>query len=300
MEQEILSIRLVADDELDTSIVEKEFPTVRVERAQPRAAQRSGASTGGAGEGESCRPGELVVDDFAWRGSFDVGTFDEAVEHARPVGIVSIRGGDAAGVACEVLARYQRLVARRNDASSTPLFDRVLQVHAAAYDVTNPHVESELAHALDTWQWMLRLEPNASLAAQLAAIFHDVDRLESDPQERIEHRVLDPARLTKAGARAFAMLCEAGVPDAVAARARSIMCTVEDRASDPDAVLLDDADALSFLSLNSSRYADHFGLAQTRRKVAFTVGRLGPRARAKLALVRIRPDVERLLRESAA
>jgi hypothetical protein len=286
LEQQILSVRLVAEEELDTTVVEREFPTVRVERAEPCAAAPN--------------PGELVVDDFAWRGSFDVGGFDEAVERARPIGIVSIRGDDAAGVACEVLARYQRLVGRRNVASGTPLFDRVLQVHAAAYDLKLPEVEAELDHALDTWQWMLRLEPNAGLAAQLAAIFHDIDRLDSEPHERIEHRVLDPVRLTKGGARAYAMLCDAGVPEAVAARARKIMCTLEDRGEDPDAVLLDDADALSFLSLNSSRYADHFGLAQTRRKVAFTVGRLGPRARAKLALVRSRPDVERLLRDSAA
>ena len=35
-------------------------------------------------------------------------------------------------------------------------------------------------HALDVWQWVLRLSPSAGLAVQLAALFHDVGRLLSE------------------------------------------------------------------------------------------------------------------------
>ena len=51
--------------------------------------------------------------------------------------------------------------------------------------------------------------------------------------------------------------------------------------SEPDAVVLDDADALSFLSLMSPRYADYFGLAQTRRKVTFTLGKSTGKAKLR-------------------
>ena len=134
---ELSRLRLVADadEELETSTIEREFPTVAIERA------------------ESCEKGDLVIDDFAWRGAFDFRRFDEAIEHARPLERITVRGSDAAGVACEVMARYQRLVARRNAASSTPLFDAVLEAHAS---LLGP-VRSDLEHAIDTWQWMLRL-----------------------------------------------------------------------------------------------------------------------------------------------
>ncbi|MDF2694463.1 MAG: hypothetical protein K0S65_2846 [Labilithrix sp.] len=279
--QEIDHVRLVVDeddDEIDLTIIQREFPTVIVE-----VSDRS-------------EPGDLVIDDFAWRGAFDFRRFDEAVEQGRPVGAIAVRGTDAVGVATEVLARYQRLVARRNRVSTTPLFEAVLEAHASLFDVNLPFVRADLEHARDTWQWMLRLEPTVGLAPQLAALFHDIDRLESEPHERIEHRahrVLDDPQAKRGGERALAILRGVGVDEKDALRARDLIGGhIQD---EPDAVLLDDADSLSFLSLMSPSYADYFGLAQTRRKVSFTLGRLAEAARAKVAFFRLRPDVDRLI-----
>jgi hypothetical protein len=273
---ELSRLRLVADadEELDTARIAREFPTVTIERA------------------ETCGSGELVIDDFAWRGAFDFRRFDEAVEHARPIERITVRGSDAAGVACEVMARYQRLVARRNAASATPIFDAVLEAHATVF----APVRSDLEHALDTWQWMLRLEPEIGLAAQIAALVHDIDRLESDLHERIEHRAhraLDDAQAKRGGERALAILRGLGIEEDDAQRVRDLVGGYMQ--SEHEAAVLDDADSLSFLSLMSPRYADYFGLAQTRRKVAFTLGRLTPAAREKVALFRLRPDIDRLL-----
>jgi hypothetical protein len=66
---------------------------------------------------------------------------------------------------------------------------------------------------------------------------------------------------------------------------------------DRDVALLNDADALSFFSLNSSGYADYFGPEQTRRKIAFSWNRMRPAARAKLPGIRLRDDVRALLHE---
>jgi hypothetical protein len=280
VEPQIRQLRLVADaeEDLDTSTIQREFPTIIVERT------------------ERCQKSEdLVVDDFAWRGAFDFRRFDEVVEQTRPLQTIAVRGTDAAGVAVEVLARYQRLIMRKNRASSSPLFDAVLDAHASLYDVSQSLVRADLEHALDTWQWLLRIEPNIGLAPQVAALFHDIDRLECEPQERIEHRAhrVDDAQAKRGGERVFAILRSLGVDESDAARVRAL---VNGRAhEDADAALLEDADALSFLSLMSPRYADYFGLAQTRRKVTFTLGRLGPVAREKVALLRLRPDVDRLV-----
>ena len=61
--------------------------------------------------------------------------------------------------------------------------------------------------------------------------------------------------------------------------------------------VLNDADALSFFSLNSAGYLDYFGLEQTRRKVAYTLGRLRPAARLHLVGIRLRPVVEAAIAE---
>ncbi|HEY4572453.1 MAG TPA: DUF4202 domain-containing protein, partial [Thermoanaerobaculia bacterium] len=55
--------------------------------------------------------------------------------------------------------------------------------------------------------------------------------------------------------------------------------------------LLNDADALSFLSLNSAGYLDYFGPEATRRKVAYTLRRLRPEGRQYLDGLRLRPAV---------
>lgn len=275
--REKLEVRLVADEELDTSVLEREFPTVRVELV------------------EKAKSGDLLVDDFAWRGAFDFCRFDEAFELTRPLANIAVRGYDAVGVASEVLARYQRYVGRRNAASATPLFDAVLEAHAALHSAS---AKMDLEHSLDTWQWTLRLDEDASLAVQMAALFHDVDRLESEPHERIEHRAreraVDP---TKLGERIHAILSSLGVDAADAASVNEILARSEGPLRESEIVLLDDADALSFLSLYSCRYADHFGLAQTRRKALHTIARLTPRAKEKLAMVRLRPDVDRLVHD---
>ena len=82
-----------------------------------------------------------------------------------------------------------------------------------------------------------------------------------------------------------------------AARVRDIVASHERRGRDAEVDLLNDADALSFFSLNSPGYADYFGPEQTRKKVDYTLRRLGPRARARLARVRLRPDISEHLRE---
>jgi hypothetical protein len=278
---EIRQVRLVADanDELDSSTIQREFPTLVVVVA------------------DAVQSGDFVIDDFAWRGAFDFQRFDEELEQTRPVRAIAVRGADAAGVALELLGRYQRLVVRRNRASSTPIFDAVLEAHAKLFDASPLLVRGDIEHALDTWQWMLRLDPDIGLAPQLAALFHDIDRLESDPREKIEHRayrVLDGPQARRGGERMRAILRAVGVDEPDVLRASNLVDGCVPGAA--DAAILDDAEALSFLSLMTPVYADYFGLAQTRRKMTFTLSRLGSDAREKVAMFRLRPDLDRLVR----
>lgn len=283
------SIRLVCPVAAPVPALAAEFPSVRVTFVD-------GADV------ES--PAAPVVDEEAWLDATTFRPFDEAIEAARSDALV-VRGREIGAVACEVLTRFQRFVDRRNDASRAPVFDAVLAAHRAMHDTSKPLVKADLDHAIDAWQWLLRLSPDAGLAVQLAALFHDVERLESEPDARVEQHAPDYQAFKDAHARrggdvAYDVLVGCGVDRKTAVRTRAIIATHERRGIDPDVDLLNDADALSFFSLNSSGYADYFGHAQTRKKVAYTLGRLGPSARARLAAVRLRRDVRSHLQEVMA
>lgn len=205
----------------------------------------------------------------------------------------------------EVLTRCQRWMNRRNAASHGELFDKVLAEHRDAHDLSKPLVRADFNHALDTWQWVLRLDRKASLPLQLAALFHDIERLTSEADARVEQNAADYQAFKDDHARRGAELTETllewvGVNEKTRQRAARLIERHEQPAppGDPDEAelaLLNDADALSFFSLNSAGYLDYFGPEQTRRKVAFTLGRIRPESRRYLEGLRLRPLVSAAL-----
>jgi hypothetical protein len=205
-----------------------------------------------------------------------------------------------ASTAMEILTRYQGLIGRRNAASEGPLFDALLERHRSLHDESRPLVVADLRHALDTWQWLLRLAPEADFALQAAALFHDVERLVSEPEARVEHHAEDYQAFKNAhavrGADVTAeLLAELGVDAAVCERVRWLIGHHERPEGDEALALLNDADALSFFSLNASGFARYFPPEHTRRKVDYTLARLRPGQRWRLARVRLAPQVRRLL-----
>ena len=241
------------------------------------------------------------------RDDFDAWQFDVALDEMarRPF---TLRIADDSGrrpeFPLEVLNRCQRHVGRRNRHSQGQLFTRVLQRHRRLHDLAKPLVRADYNHALDVWQWMLRLEPEASLPAQFSALFHDVERLSSESEKRVEHLAADyqsfkDAHAAKGGAMARQELAAAGVDAKTAGRVAHIVAAHERPGDDPEVALLNDADALSFFSLNSHGYARYFGGEQTRRKVAYTWKRMRPAARARMGGIALRPDVRAMVEEVA-
>ncbi|MET0402063.1 MAG: DUF4202 family protein [Cystobacter sp.] len=202
--------------------------------------------------------------------------------------------------ALEVLTRYQGLIGRRNAASEGALFDALLTRHRALYELSRPHALSNYRHALDTWQWVLRLEPQADLALQAAALFHDVEQPGSEPPARLQPLGRDDqdAHAGRSAALTHEVLRELGLEPGLGERVRRLILHHERSATAPGLALLNDADALSFFSLQASGFARAFPRSQTRRTVARTLGRLRPQQRWRLARIRLAPQVRRLLEEA--
>lgn len=204
-------------------------------------------------------------------------------------------------VALAIATRCQRWIDRRNWYSNTPLFSRVLELHRSLHDLQKPLVRADWEHALDTWQWVLRLRPLATIAVQVAALMHDIERLSSEPDQRVEHLTTDYDAFKDAHARAGAEqirteLSRTGISASVIDEVARLV-SLHERAGQGDLALLNTADALSFFSLNSPGFADYFSPEHTRRKVAWTLKRLPPAERLRLQWLHLRADVRSLVDE---
>jgi hypothetical protein len=240
------------------------------------------------------------------RADFDAWAFDCAVDDLarQPFTLVVADDVQRTEFPLEVLNRCQRWIARRNRHSQTAQFERLLRRHRELHDLSKPLVRADYNHAVDVWQWLLRLDADASLALQLAALFHDVERLASEADRRVEHLAADYQSFKDAHARGGAELVREilraiGIDERVRERVAEIVAAHERLSDDAEVALLNDADGLSFFSLNSNGYADYFGPEQTKKKVAYTWNRMRPAARAKLATVRFREDVARYVKDVA-
>jgi hypothetical protein len=200
----------------------------------------------------------------------------------------------------QVFTRYQRLFQQRNRHSRSSLFSAVLERHRDLHPAHKPLARADFDHALDVWQWVLRLDPEASLALQIAALFHDIERLTSQADPRSEHTVEDYARFKREHASAGAdmlrpMLSELPLPDELIERASSLVAGHEQPDGDPDLRVLNDADALSFLSLSSPSFLRYYGKEHAASKVDFTFSRMSPMARDLLAEIRLEPALRELV-----
>lgn len=207
---------------------------------------------------------------------------------------------DAAAALEQLLTRCQRLLPFEQPIERR--VQRVLHAHRTLFDLTKPLVAADYDHALDTWRWLLRLDLGASPALQLAGLFHDVERLESEPEQRIEHLApsyqdFKTAHARAGASRAASVLDSAGLPRALVTRTQWLIESHETPGDDEELAALNDADGLSFFSLNAWGFAEYFGLEHTRRKVTYTLNRMRPRARRYLARFRHHPRIGALLGE---
>lgn len=271
-----------------SATVAREFPSIFVTFETDESAQPHVSASQWSRADFNSWDFDTKVDELA-RAPFTLRVADDRGEHAEFL--------------LEVLNRCQRLIGRHNAHSQGKTFDQFLRRHRELHDLDKPLVRADYNHALDVWQWTLRLQPSASLAVQIAALFHDIERLVSEAETRIEQNAADYQQFKNAHAYAGAEMTRriliecGGLPPPSIERVAQLIERHEERGDERELQLLNDADALSFFSLNSSGYADYFGEKQTRKKIAYTWNRMTAAARAKLAMVHLRDDVRAMLDE---
>jgi hypothetical protein len=250
----------------------------------------------------------LALDDEVWRcigrhGRCELRLVDDGADVER-----------LAESALQLALRFQRFDSSTNPASATPFFQQILTAHEEMFDRRLPLVAAEHDHALDTWRWVLRLEPHASLSLQLAALLHDVEEPEPDtgtdtgasakgdaPDDYVRRKRAE----AEAAARVVVRILESlSTPPPLIERTRALVVEHEGLASreprEPAAALLANADALSFFSLGAAGFARHFGLPHTARKVAHGLRRLDVEGHSWLARLKLPRTIRALVFEALA
>ncbi len=168
--------------------------------------------------------------------------------------------------------------------------------------VTGSRVPEDSRHADNTLEWLLRLEPHADDALQLAALAHDIDRaIEELKVERADFDDYDAFKAAHArnGAEILRpILFECGVERHIANEACRLV-EVHEVGGDFRSDLLKDADSISYFDVNLPFYYRREGWNEAKRRSSWGYRRLSPRGKeivkhivhAEEALVRLLLEV---------
>ncbi len=156
---------------------------------------------------------------------------------------------------------------------------RILEVIAGS------EVPEDPAHAENTLEWLLRLQPGADPALRLAALGHDIDRATPD---RVRREAFDDYDAFKAaharrGAALLRRILEGCrvAPEVIREACRLV--ELHEVGGDPRADLLREADSLSFFEVNLPLYHAREGDEETLRRCRWGVARLSRKGRHHLA-----------------
>jgi len=167
--------------------------------------------------------------------------------------------------------------------------------------IAGSRVPEDPRHADNTLEWLLRLEPNAGEALQLAALAHDIDRaIEKIKVRRADFDDYDVFKAAHArhGVELLRpILTACGVARDIVDEACRLV-EVHEVGGDPSSDLLKDADSISYFDVNLPLYYQREGWAETKRRSLWGYRRLSSRAGKIVENIGYEEEaMDRLLRE---
>jgi len=148
--------------------------------------------------------------------------------------------------------------------------------------VAGSKVPEDSLHAENTLDWLLRLEPDADQALQIAALGHDIERaLKARKVRRSDFPDYDTfkaahARLSAEILRGIMEDC--GVQQEMAGEVYLLVCRHE-TGGDSRADLIKNADGISYFHVNMPLYYQREGWEETKRRCIWGYDRLSARVK---------------------
>ena len=148
--------------------------------------------------------------------------------------------------------------------------------------IAGSKVPEDPGHAENTLQWLLKLEPDADEALQIAALGHDIDRaVEARKVQRADYADYDAFKAAHALNSAVILkeiMTECGVAENIMAEVDRLVC-LHEVGGDPRADRLKDADAVSYFDVNLPLYYARTGPEETLRRCVWGYRRLSANMR---------------------
>lgn len=147
--------------------------------------------------------------------------------------------------------------------------------------IEGSEVPEDFPHANNTLQWLLRLNPTADQAQQIAALAHDIDR--ASTQRKVHRADFSDYDVFKAahaenGATILSEILIAHDVEPSIVRESCRLVRIHEVGGCPRSDLLKDADSLSYFDVNMHLYFQREGLAETLRRALWGYRRLSPQA----------------------
>jgi len=139
----------------------------------------------------------------------------------------------------------------------------------------------EYSHAVTTLEWLLRIEPGASLELMLAAFGHDIERYDPEAQ-RVEigdfpdYQSFKLEHQKRCGEVLCRRLISLGINETVS-RAAANIAAGHEFGLDTNSRLVMQADSLSFFANNWPEYYRQKGIIRSKEKARFMFDRLSAR-----------------------
>ena len=147
--------------------------------------------------------------------------------------------------------------------------------------IAGSKVPEDPLHAENTLNWLLRLEPDADQALQIAALGHDIERaFKARKLKRPDFSDYDSFKAAHARVSAEILrgiMEDCGVQQEMASEVYLLVCRHETGGGDPRSGLIKNADSISYFHVNMPLYYQREGWEETKRRCIWGYGRLSPR-----------------------
>jgi len=168
--------------------------------------------------------------------------------------------------------------------------------------ISGSNVPEDSRHSENTLEWLLKLDPEADQALQIAALAHDIDRaVEPRKVRRSDYIDYDTFKAAHAcnGAKILReILDKCAVTRSIADEACRLV-RLHEVGGDPRSDLLKDADSISFFEVNMPLYYQREGWEETKRRCIWGYQRLSACAKKVIKNLTYQDEVlTRLLNES--
>jgi len=162
--------------------------------------------------------------------------------------------------------------------------------------IANSEVPEDPRHADNTLEWLLRLEPKADEALQIAAIAHDIDRATPERVRREDYPDYDTFKAAHArrGARLLRGILEDCMIESTVVQEACRLVVAHETGGDFRSNLLKDADSISYFDVNLPLYSQRNTWQETTRRTIWGYQRLS--VRAKKIVKHINYDQKELVR----